>query len=211
VGQKIRFYTDEHVASAVVHGLRQRGVDVLSVPGAGLLGATDKEHLARARTEGRVLFTQDPDFLRLHAEGARHAGIVYAAQGTSIGDIIRGLMLIPSSAGICGYEGPCGIPVAGRLMGVRFASALARMRKMRVSSIGARKRSSTAPKSTTLAVATKRRPAHSMRASASVRAAAEPRRDAPARAPGSYRRPRLPTASTAIEATRSGIAYSSEL
>jgi len=94
VGQKVRFYTDEHVASAVAHGLRQRGVDVLTVPGAGLLSATDEEHLARARTEGRVLFTQDPDFLRLHAAGVVHAGIVYAAQGTSIGEIIRGLMLI---------------------------------------------------------------------------------------------------------------------
>ena len=94
MGQKVRFYTDEHVASAVAHGLRQRGVDVLTVPDAGLLSATDEEHLARARTEGRVLFTQDPDFLRLHAAGVAHAGIVYAAQGTSIGEIIRGLMLI---------------------------------------------------------------------------------------------------------------------
>ena len=94
MGQKVRFYTDEHVAGAVVHGLRQRGVDVLTVPDARLLSATDEEHLAQARTEGRVLFTQDPDFLRLHAARAAHAGIVYAPQGTSIGDIIRGLMLI---------------------------------------------------------------------------------------------------------------------
>jgi hypothetical protein len=41
-----------------------------------------------------VLFTQDDDFLRLHAAGAAHAGIVYAIQAISIGDIIRGLMLI---------------------------------------------------------------------------------------------------------------------
>lgn len=94
MGQKVRFYTDEHVANAVVHGLRQRGVDVLTVPDAGLLSATDEEHLARARTEGRVLFTHDPGFLRLHAAGLAHAGIVYAPQAASIGDIIRGLMLI---------------------------------------------------------------------------------------------------------------------
>lgn len=94
MGQKVRFYTDEHVAKAVVHGLRQRGVDLLTVPDARLLSATDEEHLVRARTEGRVLFTQDPDFLRLHAAGVAHAGIVYAPQGTPIGDIIRGLMLI---------------------------------------------------------------------------------------------------------------------
>ncbi len=93
-GTRIRFYTDEHVARAVVRGLRQRAVDVLTVPEAGLLGASDEEHLRRARTEGRVVFTQDEDFLRLHAAGAWHAGIAYAPQGLSIGEIIRGLMLI---------------------------------------------------------------------------------------------------------------------
>ena len=69
-GTPIRFYTDEHVARAVVRGLRQRGVDVLTVPEADLLGASDDEHLRRARAEGRVVFTQDEDFLRLHAAGA---------------------------------------------------------------------------------------------------------------------------------------------
>ncbi|MDY0168841.1 MAG: DUF5615 family PIN-like protein [Thermoguttaceae bacterium] len=91
---RIRYYTDEHVARAVVRGLRQRGVDVLTVPEAGLLGASDKEHLERARAERRVLFTQDDDFLRYHAAGIEHAGIAYAFQGASTRQIIRGLMLI---------------------------------------------------------------------------------------------------------------------
>jgi uncharacterized protein with PIN domain len=94
MGTPVKFYTDEHAARAVVRGLRQRGADVITAPEAGLLGASDAEHLERARREGRVLFTQDDDFLRLHAAGALHAGIVYTAQGTSIGDIIRGLMLV---------------------------------------------------------------------------------------------------------------------
>jgi len=94
MGQRIRFYTDEHVSKAVVKGLRERGVDVLTVLEAGLLGASDEEHLGRARAEGRVLFTQDDDFLRLHAAAADHAGIVYAPQPTSVGDIIFGLMLV---------------------------------------------------------------------------------------------------------------------
>lgn len=37
---KTKFYTDEHVAKAVVKGLRQRGVDVLTVLEAGMLGAS---------------------------------------------------------------------------------------------------------------------------------------------------------------------------
>ena len=94
MGPPIKFYLDEHVAKAVAHGLRQRGADVLTVPEAGLLGASDEEHLARAQAEGRVLFTQDDDFLRLHAIGVEHAGIAYAPQGTAIGDIIRSLMLL---------------------------------------------------------------------------------------------------------------------
>jgi len=54
------------------------------------------QHLAQARTEGRVLFTQDPDFLRLHAARAAHAGIVYAPQGTSmVADAYAGDAVLP--------------------------------------------------------------------------------------------------------------------
>ena len=60
-----------------MRGLRQRGVDVLTVVEAGMLGASDEEHLKRALNEDRVIFTQDDDFLRLHAAGADHARIVY--------------------------------------------------------------------------------------------------------------------------------------
>jgi uncharacterized membrane protein len=42
----------------------------------------------------RIIFTQDSDFLRLHATGISHSGIVYAHQKTPVGGIIRGLMLI---------------------------------------------------------------------------------------------------------------------
>jgi len=94
MAEKIRFYTDEHVHRAVIRGLRQRGVDVLTVSEAGLLGAPDAEHLHRAQQEGRVIFTQDDDFLRLAAAGANHPGIVYAPQRTPVGLIVQGLMLI---------------------------------------------------------------------------------------------------------------------
>ncbi|MGB4070031.1 MAG: DUF5615 family PIN-like protein [Nitrospira sp.] len=91
---KIRFYLDEHVPRAVVQGLRERGVDIKTVTEAGLLSAPDAVHMQQARAERRVIFTQDSDFLRLHATGHPHCGIVYTPQGTSIGDAIHGLMLL---------------------------------------------------------------------------------------------------------------------
>ena len=67
---------------------------MLTVPDADMIEATDEAHLALALDLGRVLFTQDTDFLRLAASGRPHAGIVYARQHNSVGAIIQGLMLI---------------------------------------------------------------------------------------------------------------------
>jgi hypothetical protein len=61
---------------------------------AGMLGASDPEHLAWAGREDRVTFTQDADFLRLHAAGFAHKGIVYAHRQTPVGELVRGLMLV---------------------------------------------------------------------------------------------------------------------
>ena len=91
---RIAFYIDEHVPSVVSEGLRRRGVDVLTAQEAGMRGAPDIEHLALAVREGRTIFTQDADFLRMHASGHPHRGIVYAPQQTPTGAIVRGLMLI---------------------------------------------------------------------------------------------------------------------
>ena len=43
-----------------------------------------------------MIFAQDGDFLRLAASGVSHGGVVYAPQGTSIGPIVTGLLLIHS-------------------------------------------------------------------------------------------------------------------
>ena len=91
---KIAFYTDEHVAGAVVKGLQMRGVDVLTCQKAGMLEADDVSHLVLAATDERVIFTQDTDFIQLHNEGMEHAGIAYAPQQAPIGKITSGLMLI---------------------------------------------------------------------------------------------------------------------
>lgn len=94
MAEKVKFYMDEHVPSAVTKGLRMRGVDVLTAQNVGMLDVEDDDHLALATEQNRVTFTQDTDFLRLHAKGVDHAGIVYVPQQTPIGYMVRGLMLI---------------------------------------------------------------------------------------------------------------------
>jgi predicted nuclease of predicted toxin-antitoxin system len=90
-----RFHLDENAHRAIAEGLRRRGIDVTTTPEAGLLTATDEQQAAYCLAEGRVLFTQDRDFLRLHAAGFSHAGIAYCDNGTrSIGEIIQGLVMI---------------------------------------------------------------------------------------------------------------------
>ncbi|WP_119841361.1 DUF5615 family PIN-like protein [Salinibacter ruber] len=85
---------DEHIPSVVAEGLRQRGIEVRTLVEMDRLGVQDKEYLAHARRDGRVLVTHDDDFLRLTAEGASHAVIVYVPRERSIGDIVRGLVRI---------------------------------------------------------------------------------------------------------------------
>jgi hypothetical protein len=91
----IRFHLDENCHRAIAEGLRRRGIDVTATPEVGLLSATDEQQAAFCLTQGRVFFTQDHDFLRLHAEGMAHGGMAYCAKDTkSIGYIIQGLVLI---------------------------------------------------------------------------------------------------------------------
>lgn len=42
----MRFHLDEHVAHAIAHGLRRRGIDVTTTVETGLLSAPDDDHLA---------------------------------------------------------------------------------------------------------------------------------------------------------------------
>ena len=92
----IRFHLDDHGDPAIAAGLRRHGIDVTTTAEAGLLHARDEDHVAYGVAYGRVIFTQDKDFLpRIHAEGTPHAGLAYCHQQTrSIGEIIDGLVLI---------------------------------------------------------------------------------------------------------------------
>ena len=91
----LRFHLDENVDPRVASGLRLHGVDVTISPDVGLLSASDLDQLDYIAREGRVIITQDPDFLRLHSGGNSHPGIAFYQAGTrSIGQVIRGVRLI---------------------------------------------------------------------------------------------------------------------
>lgn len=87
----VRFHLDENMPNAVAEGLRRRGLDVTTSRDAGLIAAPDGSQLGFARAQGRVLVTRDQDFLRFHGEGTEHAGIVFWAERTNVGRLIRSL------------------------------------------------------------------------------------------------------------------------
>lgn len=90
----VRYYFDEHISGAVAKGLYSRGIDVLTLVDAEMLGASDEEHFAFAREEGRTIVTYNDDFLRLADQTSDHPGVVYAPQSRGVGEMVRGLALI---------------------------------------------------------------------------------------------------------------------
>jgi len=95
VADRIRFYFDEHIPKAVMHGLRRRGIDVVRAQDVGLREANDDGHMEFALREMRVLVTQDADFLQAYKHGRANAGIAYCDQGSrTIGEMIAALVLI---------------------------------------------------------------------------------------------------------------------
>ena len=90
----IKFYCDEHIPLSIAKALKRRGVDILTAQEAGLMGMADEKHLQLAVSQARTIITQDTNFLRIHGTGTSHQGIVFAHQGTSIGEFIQGIILI---------------------------------------------------------------------------------------------------------------------
>jgi hypothetical protein len=89
---ELRFYLDENVPTEVGRQLRSSGIDAVTAPDLGSLGAGDRDHLERATAQARILCTHDQDFLRLAAEGTEHAGIAFSPQTrVSIGGWVREL------------------------------------------------------------------------------------------------------------------------
>lgn len=94
MNEPIRLYADENVSRLIIRGLQLRGIDVISTKQAGMLGASDLEQLEFSVKSDRVILTQDDDLLKLHARGISHKGIIYSHQTSTIGDVIRGVLLI---------------------------------------------------------------------------------------------------------------------
>jgi hypothetical protein len=70
-------------------------MDVITSTDAHLRGAADADQIAYGVAQGRVIFTQDDDFLALAAAGVEHAGLAYCRQRSrSIGQIVRALEII---------------------------------------------------------------------------------------------------------------------
>ena len=97
-GLTLRLYMDHHVPSAVTQGLRLRGVDVLTCHEDGTSELDDASLLARATELGRVLFTQDADFLVAASEwqesGREFVGMLYGHQlQLTMGQAVRDLEL----------------------------------------------------------------------------------------------------------------------
>lgn len=59
-----------------------------------MCAASDEEQLAYALAHGRVLVTNDADFLRLNASGALHAGIVFYQSGPRSRRPLLSLLLV---------------------------------------------------------------------------------------------------------------------
>jgi uncharacterized protein with PIN domain len=91
----IRFHLDEHIATAIADGLRLHGIDVTTTIDVRLEGADDEDHIRFAADQGRVILTNDRDFLAHHDRGVAHAGIAYyQQQQRSIGEVIQYLVLM---------------------------------------------------------------------------------------------------------------------
>jgi Domain of unknown function (DUF5615) len=90
----LKGYADEHVVFGLVQALRQRGMDVVRVQDRGREQADDADLLDEALADGRVMLTNDTDFLAVAAERVarqeRCAPIFFwPQQRRSIGQLVQ--------------------------------------------------------------------------------------------------------------------------
>ena len=94
----VKLYTDVHIPMSITRALRRRGFDVLTAQDDLTTRLPDSDLLDRSMILGRILFTQDEDFLTEVAQrqrgGREHATVVYGHQFEPIGRCIADLVII---------------------------------------------------------------------------------------------------------------------
>lgn len=95
----VPYYFDHHVPGPLAHGLRIRGVSVLTAEEDGNKALEDDLLLERATTLGRILVSNDKDFRRIAAQwramGKSFAGVVAITdQHAAYGALIEHLLMI---------------------------------------------------------------------------------------------------------------------
>jgi hypothetical protein len=95
----VSLYLDVHVPRSIAVQLRRRNVDVLTAIEDGCDELSDDELLERARTLGRVLFTQDIRFKALahdrQRQGRSFAGLLFGHQhGATLGKYVTDLEIV---------------------------------------------------------------------------------------------------------------------
>ncbi len=90
----LKIYADESVNTAIVEGLKRRGVNAFSAKDLGKLGLSDEDQVKTAIQNQAVIFTHDVDFIKI-AINKRHSGIIYVhQQKLTIGECIKKLKLM---------------------------------------------------------------------------------------------------------------------
>jgi predicted nuclease of predicted toxin-antitoxin system len=88
-----KFLTDENVSPKVVSFLRSRGFDVSDIKETGLYGLSDREILARAHAEERIVVTHDSDFGMLAInQGVPFTAIIYIRLRNLTPDAVIGVV-----------------------------------------------------------------------------------------------------------------------
>ena len=90
--QKIRLYFDENIPEAAATQLASQGIDVMTTQEAERCGASDLDQLRFAVSLGRVICSQDKDFLELERTDPIHCGIAFIRfKGREIGALVKAL------------------------------------------------------------------------------------------------------------------------
>ena len=95
----IPLYMDVHVKQTVTTGLRLRGIDVLTAQEDERDQLLDEELLERATSLGRLIFTQDEDFLAIATDWQLSEkpffGVAYSHQlAITVGQAVTQLELV---------------------------------------------------------------------------------------------------------------------